>query len=204
MKALAAFATSIAVLTVAILAGCSDDDPAKPSPPKEKLGTPGAVLEQLERSYNERSVALYDSIIGDQPVGFVFWFSDDDVQAGEVPPSWGRNDEVASAAHLFTSEQVTSIGLALTYGPSYPDTTAGHEGRRIIDVTDVDLNVVFDGEDPISYRVLGDRARFSFYAHWVDAQGDSIWRIAEWRDLGYAGGKRVPRETWGRLKSLFR
>jgi len=197
----------IALAALAVLAGCSDDDPAKPTPPKEKLDSPAAVLEKLEEAYVQRNVALYDSIIGDGFSGFLFWFCACDVQMGTVPESWARSDELASATALFTSERVTSIDLRLSYGSSYPDTSVGHDGRRIIDVTDVYLTVVDQPPADVeatTYLVQGQRGRFAFDVHWVDAQGDSIWRVVEWWDLGSGAGKAGGKEkTWGNIKNLY-
>ena len=122
--------------------------------------------------------------------------------------NWSRDDEIASAASLFASARVKRIDLRLTYGQSYPDTAAGHEGRKVVDVTDVNLTIVDHAAgDPDStvYLVQGQRGRFAFDVHWVDAAGDSIWRVVEWWDLGIGSGKTGgKRPTWGSLKSLFR
>jgi len=189
------------LLLTAAMSGClfsPDKKDPPPPPPPEKLTSPEAVLRALQRAYLERDPALYDSLLYDDATAtesFAFWFSDEDFQGGTVPENWGRDDEMASTTSLLTSDQVTSIQIRLTFGPSFYDNAIGHEGQKIINVTDVYLTVVDQppgGVEATTYLVQGQRADFRFKVQWVDAGGDSLWRIIYWKDRGTGQGKRAP------------
>jgi len=193
------------LLLAAAVSGCPWDPPIGPiekEKEKEKLTSPEAVLRALQKSYLDRDPALYDSLLYDSSTAmdtlsdesFSFWFADQDVQQGEVPPSWNRFDEVESATSMLTASRVTSIQIQLTFGPSFYDNAAGREGHKIINVTDVYLTVVDqppEVPEATTYLVQNQRADFRFKVQWVDTEGDSLWRIIYWKDRGTGAGKRA-------------
>ncbi len=171
-------------------------------------------MENLETAYIKREIGAFDSLLydshaaGDTTEGYTFRFWDEDVRRGNVPDAtWGREKEMGSAAAMFSSSEVEDIDIKLTYTPPYYDTTQGHAGQQIIYVTNASLSVVIHQQDqpePLTLMVVSNLARFRFKVQYVDAKGDSIWRIVYWEDLGTPGGlKTVNRTTWGKVKSLF-
>jgi hypothetical protein len=72
-----------------------------------------AVLATLQNAYDARNINLIDGILDDE---FVFFFSERDYMQGRVPfPQWGREDEFAATANMFSSQPpagaLTSVSL---------------------------------------------------------------------------------------------
>jgi hypothetical protein len=182
-----------------MLLGCPfspDKEKPKPTPdPYLPQTKPENVLENLQTSYINREITRFDSLLfdseapgADSTEGYTFRFWATDVTNGNVPDAtWGRAEEILSASSMFSSSEVENIDIKLTYTPPYYDNTQGHEGQQIIYVTNASLSVVArkQGEpEPTTYRVDSNFARFRFKAQWVNATGDSLWRIIYWEDLG--------------------
>jgi hypothetical protein len=56
------------------------------------------------------------------------------------------------------------------------------------------------------YRVDDDQSYFRFKAQWVNAAGDTLWRIVYWEDRGrrmQAPDTVAQKTTWGKVKAMF-
>jgi hypothetical protein len=199
------------LLGVVMAAGCSDKKTTKPNPqpsPYEKATSPEAVLRNLQVAFEAKDAAAYDSLLydcgADTTNAYSFWFAEEDVVSG-VPPSWGRDAETCAAVGMFESPSIDSTALSLTFAGSFADTTQGRRDQRIVVVPHVDLTVfTSDGQgNSINYYVEDQRSDFRFKVQWVDAKGDSLWRIVYWKDWGNWGKRAaVEHPTWGKLKSM--
>jgi len=193
-----------AVPLVLLLMGCpfspKDEPPPKPVNPYVPQTSPENVLKNLETAYTKKEIARFDSLLydseaaGDLTEGYTFVFWSEDVRLGNVPDAqWGREEEVRSANSMFSSSEVEDIDIKLTWAPPYRDNTLGHEGQWIIYVTNASLSVVTrppNMTEPLILKVDANLARFRFKCQWVNTEGDSLWRIVRWEDLGVGAGKR--------------
>jgi hypothetical protein len=172
------------------LHGCADSfttglPPHRP-PAWPRQTSPENVLENLQRSIQDRDIAHFDSLLydaeaaGDTVEGFMFRFWDHDNGDSNVPATTsGRDETISYVAGVFDSPEVEDIDLKLTYSPPYYDNTQGHEGQQIVYAT-FNLSVVTrrEGEpEPTTHRFDSQFARFRFKVQWVEAMTDSIWRI---------------------------
>jgi len=121
--------TGCLVAAFFVIAGCGEDDPARPEPtPKvqfKDLSQKDDVLFNLELAYNERHLAEYDKLLdGD----FLFYFADYDVAWRGAPEHWDRDREVLFTSLIFDpglpgGVRVVSVDLQL----EYPDTNWSQE-----------------------------------------------------------------------------
>ena len=204
----AAFAAGFLVAGL-LTAGCSEDGTGildRP-PDRRRVTTPESVLHDLENAYLERNLAAFDSLLfvpdpGDPGPGFEFRFWPTDVEEGRMPDSmWGRADEMAATAWMMNSAQIVEVEIDLRFAKSHAVSEPGHEGEREISDVTVDLRVEdrMPGEPmPFVYYVEGVQS-FRFRPQRVSADGDTLWRIVSWSDLGHTAtwGSQT---SWGRLK----
>jgi hypothetical protein len=173
--------------------------------------SPEDVLYNLQQAYRFRKTAWYDSLLydadasGDLTEEYRFRFAEGD----HAPSTWARSDDVDATNRLFAATRVEDVTIDLAHGGSVPTNQPGHEGQREILVTDVYLNVEDrdpDTGDLTEYRVDDDQSYFRFNPQWVNAAGDTLWRIVYWED----GGRRMQapdtvaqKTTWGKVKAMF-
>lgn len=199
----------IAIVAGALFLGCSDDETVNPNPKLsrfKKQTSPENVLHNLGAAYEAREIAPYDSLIYDAGGAaadtFSYFFSDGDIVRCGTPPSWGRAQEICATRRLFEADRVTSLQLKLT-----PGSSSRRDDRRVIHVSDVYMTMVARPDSTggaTTYLVRGLRAEFEFKVQWVDARGDSLWRIVSWKDLPPAYGSEIPPPSgWGCWKYFY-
>ncbi len=193
---------------VALLAiGCFDKEskPTNPSPgdPTYREATSiDNVLYNLKKSYVDMNINAYQAIPSDS---FTFVFAPQDIGGPDNnPPTWGRADELLSAAHLFSKTTpnkdgyiAVSTSLSFQVGPEIPN--------DIRNWTKVVLSQIFltvtsrqkDTSDPLDYLVQGDQANLWFAKEGAD------WKIIMWEDKPI-GALATKSTTWGQIKGSFR
>jgi len=85
------FARCSFLVLVSLISLCS------PAHPASSQGAPRALLAEFERAYEARDVAAYGAVLS---ADFRFYFGDEENRTRR-PDGWAREDELASADHLF-------------------------------------------------------------------------------------------------------
>ncbi len=220
-------ALALAALALA-LAGCSNGwAPARltaPPPATPVAPTPVAAVELLQWAYDHRSLDTYRTLFADD---FVFNFGALD-PAGDPyrDQLWRREDELASAEHLFVSGNAVegpavSITLDFDVTPvDVADTTGGRDPRSHRQVR---VGCVLDIQRPSgSWQVKGSvdfhlvRGDVAVIPPELGVQPDSTrWYIGSWDDftgqmdalVGRTAPPAAPQPaglaTWGLIKTLY-
>ncbi|NIM19292.1 MAG: hypothetical protein GTO51_02825 [Candidatus Latescibacteria bacterium] len=183
----ASFVTAISCFV--FLTSCNDrkllyKPPAPVEPTCPELKEKDDVFPYLVKVVEERNYECFTRIIDDD---FFFKFGVDDV-GDDIPEGWGREEELKSAKNMFSGYPhpvygaVTNISLWLTpEGPwiEVPKTEPPYEGetwyQRTVEYTFIALT-----SNDWTLQCLELRALF--YIRYAEVDGDSIWRIVEWRD----------------------
>ena len=191
--------SSLCVFVLAGLVGCpfstdpSETDPV-PVPPKFLSRTsPKNLLENLKASYEERDIAEYDSLLARD---FTFFLSPDDQHIEE---RFDRQQEIGVHENMFDGELVQD--LRLTFDPVHESNIVLDEEKSTPDdtwyttvITNVDLYLFgatpgHPDEPAQGYQMENGQEQFWFRkTGWTDAEGDSIWTIVEWEEIGVGGG----------------
>ncbi len=204
-------------LTVVPL-GCGDSGTNPPPPPSGGYDAPATremVLQNLQRSYNERNVTEYTKILDD---GFVFFLSDGDVNGG-LPSQWGRDVETDANTHLFSEIEdpmgrwplCTAIQMdvvfenGVTWTP-VPNPAAAPDETWYTTTCFYDFQIAI-APDIRFIPTPGSQAQFTVRNAGTETKPS--WRLVDMRDLGGAvlAGKHAfasESATWGSVKALFR
>jgi len=178
--------------------------------PYEDLTSKDDVLYNLEFSYNRRSYAEFEKLLGDF---FIFIFSESDWNRGEVDvPQWDRPSELAANQKILDpnlpgGKRVISIDLRLDFPAAswVEEPPAGHHPDESWFTKTVDYNLITKTADDWEHRATGVRAQFTI--RWDEPAG--AWQIVLWRDdVGYMmalspGGGAVEETTWGGIKAMY-
>ncbi len=203
----------ILVLSLALILGCSSDAQKKPGPPPS-IYLPRTsitnVLANLTRAYTEKNYEEYQKLVD---TSYEYIFAPQDIGGpSNIPASWGRADELASANNLFNKEPnkdgywAETISLSYTAGP---DTTTNlNPNWRKVVLKDVLLRVNSRHKttsDPLTYEVSGDEADLYLVQTQETAPGTDlhIWRIVRWEDKPILGATKTSSTTWGAIRGLF-
>ena len=179
---------SAVLLVAAVLAaaGCSSSTSPEDSdaPLYPARTSPDSVLVKLRLAHERRDVAAYLDCLAED---FVFYLSIADcAQDSTLPDFWDRAHERDVAEAMFDAAGIvdsifidlTTLSAVLNPGPDPQDPADDLWEHQ----EDVDLEVVTD--DGSSYFST-DPVEFDFQRDLTtQADGDSLWEIIEWRDLG--------------------
>jgi hypothetical protein len=222
----------LAVLTAALLVSCSDTrqtDPdldnavmRKPTddPSERKIadrGTPDALIEYVEHAYRSEYAPLYGDGLHRL---FLFVFTHDVADSMGLPPDepwWGKTNELASAAKMFNSSEVSRVEFSLTRmgawfpyadirGGSPPDTLYGQFARF---VPDIRVTIEAPGEEPITLLVDNTFIDIMVVPDpesrglWTVARMEEIYRTPATPRISGSRGVMVASITWGHIKALF-
>jgi hypothetical protein len=210
--------TLAAVFLAAALAGCGDkencwggwcgDDPPPDPPAFLPRTSPANLLHNLQRAYERRNVAEYESLLAKD---FTFVLSAEDQQYPGMPDSWERGPEVQIHTHMFDAGLVQT--LTLTFVPA-DSVWNPADGMYTVLMSNVNLYLL--GATPAhpgdvkEYRMANGWEKFWFRKNgWtVPGKADSVWTIVKWQDSPTGGltarGSALGVEvTWGAIKALF-
>jgi hypothetical protein len=195
-----------------VYTGC---DPHRITPPPvtkeyKDLKEKEDVLWNLELAYNERNGQEFAKLLDD---GFEFYVSASDYAAGGIPPRWGLDDEILANDALFDENlegpwRATNIDLALHFDEDewVEIPRGGDESWYRIDV---EYNITVQTVSGVDFK--GNRLKAQLVVRPTEVDGEDIWRIVEWRDIGddgavassaYTGA--VAETSWGRIKAFYR
>ncbi len=187
-----AFGTLAVVL--ALSSGCifdSEPDP-KPDPipgpellphrsPENLIRNLIMIYDEKVRTAVERREAYANLFPPDDvspELAFRFKFQPADIDFG-LPPSWGRDEEIAAHEELFQAQEsgeIYSLDLNILYDDPTDLNEQGRDGWKLIFATNVHLRLMFNPEDGL--EVNGGQAEFKFAP-----PVETIWYLNEWVDL---------------------
>lgn len=188
----------ILVALIALTSSCIFDpdeetpkDPVIPDP-WPALTEKEDVLYTLQRSYVERRIERYETILDD---GFTFFLSDGDVNNG-LPVQWDRDVEVNANRNLFSRSRVGSFPLVksidmdvqfesgVQWVPVIPASAPTETWYTTTAFYFFQITVEQEGqtEDLTYYPDANSKAQFTVRN--VGTDDDPSWVLVEWRDLG--------------------
>ncbi len=187
-----------AIISAAVLSGCSNsagpgEDVADPD-----RSTKQGVIDVIENAYNAKDAEQYLKCLADE---MEFWLDPDGHPGG--PDCWGRSEEQTIHEAAFgTRTSVESVTLTLVQ-ESPPVEIPGPNPEDPVQweyLQDYSLSVVIDG----AVHEAEGLARFRLATHPADttAQGDQLWSVSKWEDIGGATA-RSDAATWTDIKILF-
>jgi len=181
----------VALLSAALLAGCSGDNPTKPKPPSGPApivrSTPQDVLKYLEYAYSRRDSIAIQSIYDSSYAGV-----STDMTASPVSQSLNFTyaDEVAHVAAMARSHSITSVTLNFGNLTRLGSGDVSHPEWATIQVPGSNMELeIMDGPDGFSLAPAGITEAFSFKPTAPDSTSptDTTWKIVRWSEV-YAGG----------------
>jgi len=141
-------------------------------------GSPQAFLARFADAWQRRDLAAYADMLTDD---FRFHFGDLEGQA-QYPDGWGKEDELASASHLFLGRvdrpdrprarniELEFIAVSVLADPDFP---CDREHHALIDAREVRLSIELEGGGHLgavghhAYRI-------------VRGSVDEAWRLRRW------------------------
>jgi len=141
-------------------------------------GSPQAFLARFADAWQRRDLDAYSGLLTDD---FRFYFGDEENKARH-PGGWGKEDELASASHLFKgradrpdrprarSLRLDFVAVSVLADPDFP---CDREHHALIDAREVRLAIELEGGDHLgavghhAYRV-------------VRGSVDEAWRLRRW------------------------
>ncbi len=183
-------------LAVALLSGCpfspkKGKQPPPPDPnPYQEQTSPAAVLHNLIKAYQERTLPEYRKLFDSEEFFFEFSQRDRDTDP-TLPIEWDFDADQKSTETLFQDESVDKIVLRMTLLERQQATEAdqlpgGPAGVWKVVAQNVHLEVhTTDDNGPLEYLVEADGADFFFREYPGELAPISrlpIWRIVRWRD----------------------
>jgi hypothetical protein len=178
------------IASIALSAVASWEQTAAQSPADYTADSPIGLMRRFEHAYEERDLDRYRELF---TADFLFLPSDPEV-AARCPNGWHREDEIASADHLFHGftdrmgvyrPAATRIVLDLSpyeeqADPEHPDSTAYY---RRYDVPSVTLqiwtpaqNFFISDQEHVYYVVRGDAAVLDE----SQERSADVWYIRKW------------------------
>lgn len=201
----------IAVTTLVLVVGCSDDETITPPDVEDPRKTIATTMQELLAAYEARDIGRYSALFDSD---FVFVFDPTDVVTDpDIPESWDWTAELAATSNMFESDRVEEVQVDFVIGNPVTADTADvgmrefPEGTMKVIATAVELSV--DNRDPfggenIIWRVAGDQAIFFLYPDSLEiVDGVPVWKIFEWRDKKIGPAPTIE-TTWGQIKAAYK
>ncbi|MGD9401981.1 MAG: hypothetical protein PVF95_06910 [bacterium] len=129
---------ALAVMSLAILVSCGDDNGANVNGgPEYSRATPEDLIRALAAALEEEEIDVYAECLHDE---YLFEFLPGDAGSAGLPPDgpwWGKTEDVASTSNMFAAAFVTRIEceLPVDTGPWATDEGLGFRLDAIIKVT---------------------------------------------------------------------
>jgi hypothetical protein len=214
--------TAVRLLLPALLAGSAacgggGDGGTGPPPPPTHVNTPDQLMEALRVAWEARNPAM-GTILSDT---FTFHFPRNDVDFWQLPPTWGRTEELDCVRQLFAGDEGHRPGGA-------PQSAVDTRFTFGLVLTPVENDwAVTTRKDPPFAGLLSRRYDVIMIAQYVSADFDFVgsrnefflaekdvtlpdgtpskrWVIQEWRDLGNPDPVfRHGTISWGFFKWMY-
>jgi len=134
---------------------------------------PRLMLGRFIDAYSRRDLDAYAALLTED---FVFHFGDEEERALH-PNGWGRDDEIASAEHLFHGTATRPAATSITLDPGEilvlpdPDHPCDRARHALIDLPRVTLLITLSNGEQL--RVTGH------HAYWIVREGED-WKVRRW------------------------
>ncbi|MBU1702687.1 MAG: hypothetical protein KJ970_04515 [Candidatus Eisenbacteria bacterium] len=195
----------ILILAAMLLVSCSDD-PKKPKPEPEPVlqmqaGSWGEAISHFATAWETKNFELYDSLLTED---YIFYFSPEDIENQDIPPTWNLTQELGAVEALFADADVEDVELNWVPGDMVNPETEGLDGKVL--VTNIFLVVdVRDSQGELWNNEIRGNVEFELKKmSYTTAFGDTVWKVARWKDLTTIRTKsewsRTKTTTWGQLK----
>ena len=193
-----------------VVSGCASPGagPDLSEPPEGYFEPTSAenVIANLQLAYLNMDLEHYMSCFADTFTFYPWPPAAADTSLG-IPSSWGRADEEALHAFMFSEEsgfQVMSLSLAT----AYTQTIEGDDDQSIEDDTFLRREhvLMWVRTNENGNRWVTAPSEFWLRARPVGARDAfHVWEIYEWRDNPYEEDSRVGREnpTWSEIKAIY-
>jgi len=188
----------IAVTTAALVLlalSCGEDE----TPPQQDWSaSPDAVLNAVEKSFNERDHGLLKYSLDHD--AFVFYFNPQDVGSYVggyiIPESWTYAEFYQACGNMF--DEAYEISLQI------PPIGAPPEGATTFIAYNVTINLLVMTDEENGYRA--DKGYCNFKFKKFIENGEVRWRLVQWWDfsIAYDGGGRSSPTSFGRILVMFR
>lgn len=127
MRTIAVF-TVLAVLSLALLTSCSDDEVTNNNEPEYSRATPEGLFAALAYALEEEEIDIYGECLHDE---YLFRFLPGDADSAGLPPDepwWGKTEDVTAILNIFEAVEVTRVQCDLTVvtGPWAVDDGSGY------------------------------------------------------------------------------
>jgi hypothetical protein len=177
----------LAVLIIVIIgafaaAGCIFDS----TPPGDDIGkdpitpdSPSNVIYNLDLAYNKRDINLYKQCLSPQ---FTFYFNPidvgKDVDGYVIPTSWGYEEDWTATQNMFDLAYDIKMSLSENDVETPPEGATTYTAENI----GVSLLVMVDANNGF----IANKGTLEFNFETYDSNGQTYWRIKDWRDFTYA------------------
>ena len=134
---------------------------------------PRLLLGRFIDAYSRRDLDAYAALLAND---FVFHFGDEEERALH-PDGWGRDDEIASAEHLFHGTAARPAATSITLDPGEilvlpdPEHPCDRARYALIDLPRVTLVIELANGEQL--RVAGH------HAYWIVKEGEN-WKVRRW------------------------
>lgn len=183
------FATlAVCIACLGMTTSCLLDPKETPDPPEtppakfKDLTEREDVLFNLELAYNQRgptSQAEYDRLLDD---AFIFYFSPEDYANGKTPEQWDRSSDVPATQRLL--QDALNLDLDLQGQISWVAVVPQDFPDETWYTTTVNYTFTMRfGRDPETTWITSGQPQVQFTVREVDVDGQTQWRLVEWRDL---------------------
>jgi len=176
----------VVLLSAALLAGCSGDNPTKPKPPSGPAlsvrSTPQDVLKYLEYVYSNRDSVAIKSIYDSTYVGISTDMTNQTLQVLE----FGYSDEVAHVAALARAHSISSVTLKFRNLIRLGSGDVSHPEWATIQVPGSNMLLeIEDGPEGFNLASAGITEAFSFKPTAPDSTSptDTTWKIVRWSEV---------------------
>ena len=173
----------IPLVILALLTACDTGTEADPEPEAGLDTVEGAIL-LLERCWEEADIDTYSTLFTDD---FVFYFDDGDV-GGDIPTSWGLQEELDAVEGVFERAGADNITLHLQLPEDYTEPEGDSCWAN---------GVVYDLRVTIEDTTYLAQAETNFFLE----KTDNEWLIKYWYDVI---SKLAHCTSWGMIKAYLR
>jgi len=177
----------VALLSAALLAGCSGDNPTKPKPPSGPApsirSTPQDVLRYLESAYSHRDSTETRSIYDSTYVGVS---TDLTAPPGSQILTFTYVDEVDHVAAMARAHSITSVILSFGNVVRLGSDNPSHPEWATIQIPGSNMRLDIESDSTsVLLTTVGVTESFSFKPTTPDSTSptDTTWKIVRWSEV---------------------
>jgi hypothetical protein len=200
----------VVLMAMMLLVSCSDDKNTNPDPGQQaaemQAGSWAAAIANFADAWESLNFTLYDSLLSEE---YTFYFSPEDVAENpDIPSSWNREQEMEAVARLFADTNVERVDLTWVPGDMDEPVTEGMDGLVLVTNIYLEIDIRDPDDGQLWTNIIQGAAEFELkQMDYTTADGDTVWKVAIWRDLTAVAPKGrwglTQDTTWGSIKNLY-